>query len=383
MIKFDDLLETLEVLDTWRADIHEQCKAELYRGTVRLMNASRLLLSPNNYLTRFERTPAEVLFANKQLMVKRYWQDYYQSPYIPLLFIPPLMVTRQIYDLQPKHSFVRHLLDADFDIFLLDFGAPKREDRTICLDDYVRNIRFAINQVLEITQAPQVTLIGYSMGGIFGNICAALDEKNQIRNVVALGSPCDINRWPVYGELAKVINRPIIAMADALDGVPPIVSRTIFKMMKPINLVTLPVNLMVNLWDEDYIVGYEALERWFDDFVAYPRDAFKQFFNEVVTENKLYLGELKILGQVVDLRKIKAGYLAVGGREDFIGHPESVRPILDLISTVDKTYIEVSGGHLGMLAGRSAVRTWDQIRHWLVTDKRSQWKRKLKTKRRN
>jgi polyhydroxyalkanoate synthase subunit PhaC len=378
MIKFDDLLATLETLDTWREDIHEQCKAELYRGTVRLLNASRLLFSTNKYLTRFDRTPAEVIFANKQLIVKRYWQDYYQSPYTPVLFIPPLMVTPQIYDLQPKHSFVRHLLNADFDIFLLDFGAPKREDRTIGLDDYVRNIRLAINQVLATTQAGQVTLIGYSMGGIFGNICAALDEQNHIKNVVALGSPCDINRWPVYGDLAKVINRPILAMADALDGIPPTISRTIFRMMKPVNLITLPVNLMINLWDEDYIVGYEALERWFDDFVAYPRDAFKQFFNDVVTENKLYLGQLKILGQSVDLRKIKAGYLAVGGREDFIGHPDSIRPILELISTKDKTYIEVSGGHLGMLAGRNAVRTWEQIRRWLVAANRSQ--RKIKTR---
>ncbi len=364
-----DIFETIEnsvdILEMAREDAHNRCKREFYRGIVRVVNAVKILAG-GKYLTKFERTPEEVVMVDPQFKLKRFWQDYQQSPYTPILFIPPLMVTPQIYDLRPRHSFVRHLLNYDFDIFMLDFGAPTKKDKNISLDDYIQNIGLAVDRVRELTNAPTVSLIGYSMGGIFSNIFAALDESQRIKNIVALGSPCDISRWPTYGELAKTINQPINFIADTLEGVPAYVSRSIFEMMKPLNTISLPANLMLNLWDEEYIEGYEAMERWFDDFVGYPRDAFKQFFNEVVTDNKLFLGKLVIAGKKIDLNKIKSPYLALAGKQDFLGHPQAVQPIMDVISSKDKTYYEVSGGHLGMLAGKHASDTWEYIAQWLI-----------------
>lgn len=364
--QIENILEILENIETAREDINNQCKAEFYRGVVRTVNAIKILVG-GKYLTKFEKTPSETVMSEKQFNLKRFWQDYYQSPYLPVLFIPPLMVTPQIYDLRPRHSFVRHLLNYDFDIFMLDFGSPTRHDKNICLDDYVNNIGQAVDRIRDITNSPTVTLIGYSMGGIFSNIFTALDESQKIKNVVALGSPSDISRWPTYGELAKKINSPINFIADTLEGVPAYISRGIFEMMKPLNTITLPANLMFNLWDEEYVEGYEAMERWFDDFVAYPRDAFKQFFNEVVTHNKLFKGKLVISGKKVDLGKIKSSYLTLAGRQDFLGHPHTVRPIMDVISSKDKTYHEVNGGHLGMLAGKNATDTWEYIAQWLMS----------------
>ena len=364
-MEIKDILEllgqTIDTVESTRESVNNRCKREFYRGVVRAVNAMKLL-SGTKYLTRFERTPSEVVMNDRQFNLKRFWQDYQESRYTPILFIPPLMVTPQIYDLRPRHSFVRHLMNYDFDVFMLDFGAPTKRDKTICLDDYVRNIGQAIDRICDLTASPNVSLIGYSMGGIFSNIFVALDESDRVKNIVALGSPCDISRWPTYGELAKTINQPINWIADTLEGVPAYVS--------------LPANLMFNLWDEEYIEGYEAMEKWFDDFVTYPRDAFKQFFNEIITHNKLFTGKLIIGDKKVDLGKIKAAYLVLAGKQDFLGHPESVRPIIDVISSKDKTYHEVKGGHLGMLAGKGSSDTWEFIAQWLMA--RSKRKSKLK-----
>src|SRR5262249_33568986 len=128
--------KSVETIEAFQDDLYNRFKSEFYRGTVRVFNAVRLLAS-RGYLTRFEGTPAEVLTAERHFTLKRYWQDYYASPYTPALLIPPLMVTPQIYDLRPRHSFVRHLLNYDFDVFLIDFGAPTRQDAHLKLDDYV------------------------------------------------------------------------------------------------------------------------------------------------------------------------------------------------------------------------------------------------------
>ncbi|MBL8151933.1 MAG: hypothetical protein JNN15_18585, partial [Blastocatellia bacterium] len=127
--------ETLETLDNFREEFYELLRTEFYRGTVRTLNATRLFFS-TSYLTKFESTPAEVVVAKKRFSLSRFWTEHRSSTYNPILLIPPLMVTPQIYDLRPRHSFVRYLLERGFDVFLIDFGSPKRKDREIRLDDY-------------------------------------------------------------------------------------------------------------------------------------------------------------------------------------------------------------------------------------------------------
>ena len=39
---------------------------------------------------------------------------------------------------------------------------------------------------------------------------------------------------------------------------------------------------------------------------------------------------------------------------------------MEIITSKDKTYHEVTGGHLGMLAGKTATDTWEYIAQWLM-----------------
>lgn len=362
MLKIVD--EGLEAFEDLLDDLQGSLKREFYRGTVRTLNAMRILTS-RGYLTKFESTPSEILISERNLKLQRYWQDFHSSPYSPILIIPPLMVTPQIYDLRARHSFVRHLLNYDFDVFLIDFGAPTKQDRHLRLEDYLKNIERSIDKIRAVTGAPKVTLLGYCMGGIFCNMFAALDQHRLVKSIVAIATPCDFSKIPKYYEIAKTLEKPLLYIADLLHGIPPSMSRTIFQMSQPIKSLTLPINFMMNLWDEEYVASYESMERWFEDFVAYPRDAFKQFFVDVVRDNKLYRNELQISGRLVDMSQIKIPYLVLAGREDFIGHPDSVRSVIEVLGSKDKTFAEMSGGHLGVLVGKQATYGWNLIAQWL------------------
>ncbi|MCS6886481.1 MAG: alpha/beta fold hydrolase [Acidobacteriota bacterium] len=352
----------LEYVETVLEEFEHSLKREFYKGTVRTFNAVRLLTS--KYITKFRETPSEYLIYERCLKLRRYWQEV-KSPHPPILIIPPLMVTPQIYDLRPGHSFVRYLLDYEFDVFLIDFGAPTVQDRHLRLEDYVKNIERCVEVVRATSGAPRITLLGYCMGGIFCNMFAALDRLNRVESIIAIATPCDFTRIPVYHELAKKLERPLTTLAELLQGVPPMLSRTVFRMLQPVKNFLLPFNFILNLWDEEYVASYESMERWFEDFVAYPRDAFKQFFSEVVVKNKLFLSKLKLGGRYVDLSKISVPYLAIAGREDIIGHPDSVGAVLEAVGSVDKSFVLVRGGHLGVLVGKHARHGWAKITCWL------------------
>src|SRR5699024_3495070 len=44
----------------------------------------------------------------------------------PLVLVPPLMVTSEIYDISPELSSITWLLSQGIDVWLVDFGAPEK-----------------------------------------------------------------------------------------------------------------------------------------------------------------------------------------------------------------------------------------------------------------
>jgi polyhydroxyalkanoate synthase len=72
-------------------------------------------------------------------------------------------------------------------------------------------------------------------------------------------------------------------------------------------------------------------------------------------------------GRRADLREIRCPVLAVGAKEDNIAPPACVKPLIDAVSTRDKEYVELPGGHISLIAGRGAsVHCWPKVASWLA-----------------
>src|SRR5678815_5556444 len=88
--------------------------------------------------------PFEVVHGERVYRLRRYARGAPDgaapAPAAPLLLVPPLMVTAEVYDSSPDVNAVAFLQRAGIDVWVADFGVPEREeggmDRT--LDDYVR-----------------------------------------------------------------------------------------------------------------------------------------------------------------------------------------------------------------------------------------------------
>jgi polyhydroxyalkanoate synthase len=283
-----------------------------------------------------------------------------------VLIIPPLMVKPDIYDLRPGHSFVAYLLDQGFDVFLVDFGRPQREDRDFRLEDYLLlPINTSVEKMREVTGSRQVSIFGYCMGGIFATIYAALEKTDAVRNVVTLGAPYDFSKLEAYHALMQYADRPMVAIAESFGYFPAFLSQTLFQLTQPLKTVTRPFSLLWNLWDEDYLESYEAMNKWMSDFLHYPKAAFKQFALDVVRDNKLIASELEMFGRRVDLANVRASFLVLASPEDHFGTPASSRPILDRIASTDTGFRLVRGGHLGAMAGSRAAANWELVAEWL------------------
>ncbi|MBK7580395.1 MAG: alpha/beta fold hydrolase [Myxococcales bacterium] len=286
----------------------------------------------------------------------------------PILLIPPLMVRPYVYDLRPEHSMVRTLRNAGFDVFVVDFGVPDRDDEQVRLDDYVLDyVPACVEAALAASGAKQVSLAGYCMGGIFCLIHAATHQDARVANLVTIGAPVNFTKMRAAYVASRVGALGIGPLMDLVGNVPGKASSLGFKLMSGSRAVTKWGDFVANLDDEDFVRSFDSVNTWVNDLIPYPKEAFKQMVREVVSGNRLIRGGLSFGGRPCDLSAVSEPLLAFAGRSDNIATPQATAAIVDLVSSTDKRLVSVSGGHVGVVGGSTAPReVWRPMIDWLL-----------------
>ena len=111
------------------------------------------------------------------------------------LMVPPLMVTSEVYDIDAELSAVVALGRLGVRPFVIDFGAPEREEGGVerTLDDHVVATARCIEHVRSLT-GRDVHVCGYSQGGMFAYQAAAFVRSKGVASVVTFGSPVDLHK---------------------------------------------------------------------------------------------------------------------------------------------------------------------------------------------
>jgi polyhydroxyalkanoate synthase len=337
------------------------------RALLRFVNGIEWLMrDPTSVVGR---TPYETIHRAGKLEVRRYHLGRVRASHpVPIVLVPPLMVKPFIYDLMPGRSLVAFLLQRGFRVYVVDFGEPDQADQFVRLDHYILDwMPEACEAVRRDAGMRTLSLFGYCMGGIFCLTHTAANEDRDVRNIVCLAVPVDMSKMGLLAWVAKLAGGQVDAIARRLGNVPGGLSSTAFKLLTPAKNFTRYADLFLNLWNEEFVNGFDAMNQWVSQFIDYPRDAFLQFNREFLQRNKLVRGQLTLRGKVADLRRIEANLLVFAGKTDQIAPPASVRVLLDKVSSTDKTFLLVPGGHMGVLAGaRAPQEVWEPMANWLA-----------------
>jgi poly[(R)-3-hydroxyalkanoate] polymerase subunit PhaC len=357
------------MIGTVLAQGEQMARIQANRALLRFLNGvDWLIRDPKQVVGR---TPYDVVLRHDKLEVRRYRPaiELPQRPYaLPVLLIPPLMVKPFIFDLHPGRSLVRFLLDRGFEVYLVDFGEPDRADAYVTLDDYVVDwIPRACRAVKKDAHSKELSLLGYCMGGLFALMHAAANRDASVRNIVSIGSPLDVNKMGLFAWAAKIGGGQVELLARQMGNIPGGLSSIAFRLLTPMKNVTRYADLFMNMWDREYVNGFDAMNEWVSQFIDYPQAAFVQFVDEFMRKNELVRGKMSFRGKVADLNHVHASMLLFAGRTDRIAPPPAVRAIIDAVASTDITYRLVPGGHMGVFAGATAPRSvWQPTAEWLA-----------------
>ena len=299
-------------------------------------------------------TPKDVVWRRHKAQLWRYRSD--DVRYRPPILIVHSLVSRSyVLDLYPGNSAVAFFRDAGLDVHLLDWGEADQAEAANTLETYSDEyIPAAIGALGE------VTLVGYCFGGVLSLLACARHPELPVRNLVLMATPVDFDGM---GAIAGPVREGRLDADDIVDetgNVPPEVVENAFRMLKPTAEYTQYLTLWENLWNDQYVEGYQAMGQWMRDHVPFPGAAFRQTVDQLVRRNGL------MDGTVADLSAIRCPALNVLAKRDHIVPRASAEPIPRLLGG-GADELQLDAGHVGLVAGRAAAKvTLPGIVDWIV-----------------
>ena len=338
---------------------------EVWRSVQRSRNSLDVLLDRNEPDVAL--TPKDTIYSHGTLRLYRYRPLTDEVYRVPVIFVMSLISKPYILDLAPGQSFVEYLLRQGFDIYMIDWGVPRPEDHAMRLEDYVLDLMpRCIEEVRRISKEQDYSFLGYCMGGLFGLMYAMAFPRSSLKNLVCVATPVDfegmglLRRWadPRWFDVDRVVN--------TFGNIPAEAILTSLEMLRPLDRFLGYVRLWDNLWDPDYVYNWRIRYKWVQDQIPFPGECYRQVTKELMWANKLAKGELTLGGRRLDPQSITGAVLNAMAEYDHIAPYESTRPLTSLIGSHDKQDMVVKGGHVSLIAGRSAIlRLWPTVNEWL------------------
>lgn len=299
-------------------------------------------------------TPRALVGASDWTRLWRY-DGVHRAQKTPLLVVHSLVSRSHILDLRPGHTFVGHLLDAGFDVFLLEWEEPDEWASRRTLVDYVDDdLPTAIDEVRQLSGAPDVTLVGYCFGGILALLAAARDAEGRIGSLVTMATAVDFDE---LGVVTNILGRGRIDPRKLLDEDGNLPATTVargIRLLRPTADVRALATLWQNLDDDERVEALRSVHDWLGDQVAFPGALFVECVEALVHDNALVNGCLTIADEPVDLGSVTCPYLSVVADEDFVVPAAAALPAVDLVGSDDATTLRLPSGHIAFVA--SATR---------------------------
>lgn len=313
-------------------------------------------------------SPKDVLIERGTMRLNHYRPRVDDVYRVPVLLVMATTNRGFIFDLVPGQSLVEFLLDAGFDVFMLEWEAPRPHEKTLTLESYTTGfIPEAIARIAAETGEPDVSVVGYCFGGVLSLLYAALHPDGPLANLATFTTPIDFKQMELFSAWSDPRYFDVDRLVDTVGNVSGEMLYASFDMLRPAARTAGNVRLYDNLWDDEYVKSFRMFERWNTDTLPLAGEYFRQTTKKLMQNNDLLNGTMEVAGRAIDLGSVTVPFLHLAAEHDHIVPRAASAPLIDMIGASDKQEIVLKGGHVSLVAGPNAMRRmWPALAGWLA-----------------
>jgi len=350
-----------------------ELRREVERSILRSRNGIRYVAGSGR--AKSGQTPKKTVWKRDKVELWRYMNKNITQAQ-PLLLVMSVVTRSYIYDLLPGDSIVERMLAAGFDVFLIDWGVPDHTDSRNTLETYVNGyLPLAIEAVCAETGRPGVGVLAYCLGGDFALLCIAANPLVPIRNLALMATPVDFGAMGMPVSLIRQGRLDPDMLIDDTGNVPAGVILNSFRLRSPTGEIVQYVNLLEQLWNDEYVRTFQALNHWIHDHIPLPGALARQMVDLLVRRNQLMKGSIVIGGRSVRLKSVTCPVLNVIAEKDDVVTALAAEPVRRLVGSTDYEELRVGAGHVALVTGRTGhTQTVPGIIDWF-------WRHPLRSRR--
>ncbi len=310
------------------------------------------------------RSPADIYAVMDDVRLHRLRPTHEELYPVPIVLVPSLLSKWYVFDLHPARTMAGFLRDHSYDVWVVDWGKPRRKRPTLGFENYVDDyLASAIDDITGAVEVDQVSVLGYSLGGVISTLFSAL-YPDRVRNLITLTTPIDFHRTGLTATWARYF--PVNPFVDFWGNVPAWWMRAAVTSSSLPRVVKLRTTLGGDEADPHRKEVLRAVRGWIGDGVPVAGEMYRTLVRDCYKHNMLIRNTLHIGGRVVELSSIEAALLTITASDDHLCPPPSAQALNRAVTVEDETAIMVPGTHLGAVIGPKAHHLlWTRIVDWL------------------
>jgi polyhydroxyalkanoate synthase len=266
-------------------------------------------------------TPGAVVFKNDLMELIQYAPTTEKVYRRPLLFVPPLVNKYYLFDLTPKASYLKWLVDQGHTVFVISWANPDESHADTGMGAYVKDgIVAALDAVELATGETDADLVSYCLGGTLSAMTLAYlaqtgraDRVASATLIATLVDFGDMGEWSVFTS-----EQDLNAFDRYLDDKGYVEAHDLTKLFSAVRANDLIWSSVVN----HYLLGDEVrasdLLWWFDDGSRIPARMLKEYGRQILRGNQLKDGGVAIDGVTLDLKAIETPVMIVALKDDHV-----------------------------------------------------------------
>jgi polyhydroxyalkanoate synthase subunit PhaC len=346
------------------ASMPERIQSEVQRAIQRSIRGVEYLSTSGPALGS---TPKDLLHARGTMNLYHYRPLADEVYRVPVLIVMATTNRGYILDMLPGQSFIEFLLKRGYDVYMLDWTAPRPEEKKLRMEDYVLDfIPECIQRMQRDSGVEEVSVIGYCFGGVLSLLYGSIFNNGPMKNLICFTTPVDFRELKLFHSFADRRYFDVDGLVDRVGNVPPEMILSSFEMLRPASRVTSQVQLWENIWNDEYVKSYRMFDRWATDTLPLAGEYFRSITKDLLWDNKLFNDTMTVGGRKADIADIKVPILHAVAEHDHIVPYEAAKHLIAKVGSQDKEEVMLKGGHVSLVAGANAIkRLWPKLDSWL------------------
>ncbi len=345
-------------------EISQRIQSEIERTIQRSIKGVEYISSPGPVLGS---TPKDVLYSKGTMNLYHYRPLVDEIYRVPILIVMATTNRGYILDMVPGQSFIEFLLKKGYDVYMLDWTAPRPDEKSLRMEDYVLEfIPESIKRVQADSGETDVSVIGYCFGGVLSLLYQSTHLDGPMKNLVCFTTPIDFREMKLFQNFSDRRYFNVDQLVDTIGNVPPEMILSSFEMLRPASRAVSQVTLWENIWNDEFVKSYRMFDRWAVDTLPLAGEYFRQTVKDLMWDNRLFDGSMKVGGKTADISKIDVPILHAVAEHDHIVPYDAAKHLIPKVASADKTEVILKGGHVSLVAGANAIkRLWPKLDSWL------------------